>query len=107
LEETSPDPTGGAASPEGIDMKTYEVRFFKTLLSSDGHPFRCLQDRLEITDAGSAETAIAQAERQYETLHNVSTWDRWADSIDISETTDYLPPSKQAAGHGGLASRKP
>lgn len=78
-------------------MKTYEVRFFKTLLSSDGHPFRCLQDSLEITNAGSAEAAMARAERQYEKLHNVSTWSRWADSIDISELTDFTVPPEQPA----------
>ncbi|NVO12614.1 MAG: hypothetical protein HXX10_01120 [Rhodoplanes sp.] len=91
-------------------MKTYEVRFFKTLLSSDGHAFRCLQDSLEITNARSAKTAIVRAERQYEKLHNVSTWDRWADSVDISEMTACpMPPQQpeQPAGHGGLASRKP
>jgi hypothetical protein len=28
-------------------MSTYHVSFFKNLLSSDGHPFKCLQRRVD------------------------------------------------------------
>ena len=35
----------------------YQVSFFKYLLSSDGHPFKCLQGRIGVSDAESAEQA--------------------------------------------------
>jgi hypothetical protein len=44
-------------------MSTYHVSFFKNLLSSDGHPFKCLQRRIDVTDAESAAHA---AERRRE-----------------------------------------
>jgi hypothetical protein len=34
-------------------MSTYHVSFFKYLLSSDGHPFKCLQRRIDVNDAES------------------------------------------------------
>ena len=34
-------------------MSTYHVSFFKNLLSSDGHPFKCLQRRIDVSDAES------------------------------------------------------
>ena len=38
-------------------MSTYHVSFFKYLLSSDGHPFKCLQRRIDVNDAESAAQA--------------------------------------------------
>src|SRR6266511_4580652 len=38
-------------------MSTYHVSFFKNLLSSDGHQFKCLQQRIDISDAESSAQA--------------------------------------------------
>jgi hypothetical protein len=35
-------------------MSAYHVNFFKYLVSSDGHPFKCLQQRIDVSDAESA-----------------------------------------------------
>jgi hypothetical protein len=35
-------------------MSAYYVSFFKNLVSSDGHPFKCLQQRIDVSDAESA-----------------------------------------------------
>ena len=78
-------------------MATYQVRFFKTLLSSDGHPFCCLQDILEIRNADTPDSAVAQAEREYERLHNVSQWNRWADIIEVSEVACRRATRRRAA----------
>ena len=43
-------------SKSGV-MGMYQVSFFKYLLSSDGHPFKCLQGRIGVSDAESAEQA--------------------------------------------------
>jgi hypothetical protein len=42
-------------------MSTYHVSFFKNLLSSDGHPFKCLQRRIDVSDAESDAQAAESA----------------------------------------------
>lgn len=66
-------------------MPRYQISFFKNLVNSDGHPFRCLQGSLEIRDATSSTQAAAQAEKEFEMLNHVPNWNLRADSIDISE----------------------
>ena len=63
-------------------MSTYHVSFFKCLLSSDGHPFKCLQQRIDISDAESAEHA-ENASRAFETLYGFP-WKLRADSIEVT-----------------------
>lgn len=50
-------------------MSTYHVSFFKNLLSSDGHPFKCLQRRIEVSDVESAAQATESASRAFEALY--------------------------------------
>ena len=64
-------------------MPCYKVSFFKELLSSDGHPFNCLQQAIEIQRARSPEQAVEAAQRRYERLHRVSTWKLHADIIRL------------------------
>jgi hypothetical protein len=64
-------------------MSGYRVSFFKHLLSSDGHPFKCLQQRLNLPNAESAERAIESVTRQFETLHGLSNWKMFADSVEV------------------------
>jgi hypothetical protein len=66
-------------------MITYQVSFFKDLLSSNGHPFRCLQDRVQICNADSPAQAAERAQKQFEMLHQIPIWNLRADSVDISE----------------------
>ncbi|MFL9823313.1 hypothetical protein [Rhodoplanes sp. SY1] len=82
-------------------MATYQIRFFKRLLSSDGHPFCCLQDRLEVRNADTPECAVARAERRYERLKNVSQWDRWADVVEVSEVVRRSPARRRIGGRAG------
>jgi hypothetical protein len=63
-------------------MSTYHVSFFKNLLSSDGHPFKCLQQRIGVSDAESAAQAAESASRAFEALYK-SHWKLHADSIEI------------------------
>jgi hypothetical protein len=72
-------------------MPTYQISFFKELVNSDGHRFRCLQGSLEIRDASSSTQATAQAERQFELLHDICRWSLHADSVDISEIPNSAP----------------
>jgi hypothetical protein len=64
-------------------MSTYHVSFFKNLLSSDGHPFKCLQRRIDVTDAESAAQAAESASRAFEALYGCP-WKLHADSIEIN-----------------------
>src|SRR6266550_2016837 len=47
-------------------MSTYHVSFFQNLLSSDGHPFKCLQRRIDVSDAESIAQAAESASRAFE-----------------------------------------
>jgi hypothetical protein len=44
-------------------MSCYRVTFFKNLLSSDGHPFKCIQRAIDIRHARNAEGGGSQADR--------------------------------------------
>jgi hypothetical protein len=75
-------------------MTTYKVNFFKDLMSSDGHQFKCLQRAVEIRRARSVERAIQAAERRYARVHRVSDWSVHADSFEVEidgRKINYLP----------------
>jgi hypothetical protein len=63
-------------------MSAYHVSFFKNLLSSDGHPFKCLQQRIDISDAESAAQAAESASKGFEALYGCP-WKLHADSIEV------------------------
>jgi hypothetical protein len=64
-------------------MTRYSVRFYKNLLSSDGHPFKCLQrqidvnDARDVTQAGELATGIFQADRM------IGDWQLAADTREV------------------------
>ena len=43
-------------------MNSYRVSFYKDLLNSDGHSFKCLQREVDVQSDGPSE-ALEQAER--------------------------------------------
>jgi hypothetical protein len=63
-------------------MSAYHVSFFKNLLTSDGHPFKCLQQRIDIRDAASVAQAAESASREFEALYGCP-WKLHADSIEV------------------------
>jgi hypothetical protein len=64
-------------------MSPYHVSFFKTLLSSDGHPSKCLQYRIDISDAETSTQAVEAACKAFEALYG-APWKLHADSIDVT-----------------------
>ena len=54
----------------------------KTLLSSDGHPSKCLQYRIDIPDAETSVQAVEAACKAFEALYG-APWRLHADSIDV------------------------
>jgi hypothetical protein len=63
-------------------MSAYHVSFFKNLLSSDGHPFKCLQRRIDVAAVENAAEAAESASRAFEVLYGCS-WKLHADSIEV------------------------
>jgi hypothetical protein len=68
-------------------MARYRVSFFKNLLSSDGHQFKCLQQQVDVTNSEGVAPAMESASRQFERCHGLQHWQQLADSIEI-ETAD-------------------
>ncbi len=64
-------------------MSAYRVKFFKYLLSSDGHEFRCLQQQIDVPNIESSDQAAESAARQFEKLRGVRDWKVLADSIEV------------------------
>jgi hypothetical protein len=76
----------GASRPDaGRTLMThFQVTFSKSLLSSDGHPFKCAQQVIDL-DALDAEAAVQAAKRRFEYLHHLRNWRVRADFVDVSE----------------------
>ena len=64
-------------------MSDYRVSFFKNLVNSNGHRFKCLQERIDLLDIDCAEHATASAARQFEEHHGLRDWTLYADSIEV------------------------
>ena len=64
-------------------MTRYRVTFFKYLLSSDGHKFKCPQCTIEIRNARSAERAVEAAKRRFERLRLIHDWTSYADYFEL------------------------
>ena len=59
-------------------MTNYQIKFFKNLVSSDGHPFKVLQ-RVIVSRSESCEEAVRIAQQRFEGLENVGDWRLHAD----------------------------
>jgi hypothetical protein len=62
---------------------SYRVSFFKALLSSDGHQFRCLQQSIVIRRARNVERAVEAAKRRFERRCRVTDWRLCADGVEL------------------------
>jgi hypothetical protein len=75
-------------------MACYRVSFFKDLVSSDGHPFKCIQKIIEIRHARSPERAVKCAQLRYERLDRVHDWTLHSDCLGLEidgKKVDYCP----------------
>jgi hypothetical protein len=64
-------------------MAVYAVTFYKHLLSSDGHQFKCPQSTVRVGLARTPDRAVKAAQRRYERLEGVSNWTLFADGFDL------------------------
>jgi len=64
-------------------MASYCVNFYRVLLSSDGHPFRCLQGQIDVPEVESSTEAAEIASKRFEALHRIPDWKIHADAREI------------------------
>ena len=64
-------------------MPGYRVSFYKDVLSSDGHCFKCLQQQIDVPDSKNTEQAAESASRIFASLHGLRDWRLYADSLEV------------------------
>lgn len=64
-------------------MSHYRVSYFKNLLSSDGHQFKCLQQQFDFPNVENAEEAAETAARQFINLRGVHRLKTFVDAIQV------------------------
>jgi hypothetical protein len=69
-------------------MTTYHVKFYKNMMSSDGHPFKVLQRVIEVRRSNSRELAMKAAEHRFERDKHVSNSRIFSDSIETESKDD-------------------
>jgi hypothetical protein len=65
-------------------MASYQVKFIKKLLSSDGHGFEVVQRVISVGRSTDAEEAARIAQHQFERLEHVPDWRLHADFCETS-----------------------
>jgi hypothetical protein len=65
-------------------MPKYRVSFFKRLLSSDGHPFKCLQEHIVLSDMESPAEAAECASQLFAVHHSIREWKLYADELEVT-----------------------
>jgi len=70
-------------------MVQYRVHFFKNLLSSDGHEFKCRQRVIEIEHARSDDRALKAAQLRFKRLTHVGSWRTLADCCELETPGDH------------------
>jgi hypothetical protein len=73
-------------------MRAYQVNFFKKLVSSDGHAFKCPQQAITV-DAQSMEIALDAAKRQFERRRSIPDWRLHADAAEVTEDPAVTQPA--------------
>jgi hypothetical protein len=74
----------------------YQIKFYKHLLSSDGHPFKVLQRVIPVDQSDNSDDAVRVAQRRFEGLENVDDWRLHADVIEACAEQQRMPDSKAA-----------
>lgn len=64
-------------------MSDFRVSFFKTVLSSNGHRFKCLQDVIDIRSP-TPDQAVAAAAALFAQQHGQRDWKIYADAIEVA-----------------------
>ncbi len=65
-------------------MTGYRIYFFKTLVNSDGHPFKCLQGEIEIRNSNTEAEAMESASLQFARERGLTNWKIYADDVEVT-----------------------
>jgi hypothetical protein len=87
-------------------MSSYRVRVFKTLLSSDGHSFKCPQFEIDIAHAKSAQRAIEAARCRYERRRRLPDWKSIADLVEARDMETAASEGQPALRRSGRQRRE-
>jgi hypothetical protein len=68
---------------EGFGMSRFRVKFFNTLLGSDGHPHKVLQRTIDLQEPKTAKDAVELAKRDFECLECVPDWHLHAQCCEV------------------------
>jgi hypothetical protein len=75
-------------------MNSYRVAFYKDLLNSDGHSFKCLQRQVDVESDGPSQ-ALVLAERL---VDNERLNDDWVEVMHLAGHQEFEhPPSQPSA----------
>lgn len=88
-------------------MRSYRVRVFKMLLSSDGHSFKCPQFENDIAHAKSAQRAIEAARCRYERRRRLPDWRSIADLVEASDVEMAAAKRQPILRRSGRPRREP
>ena len=83
-------------------MPAYRVSFYKTLLSSDGHAFKCLQQQIDVTESENVTQAAEAASRAFARLHGMRDWKVYADCFEVTPA-EIVPPIVERQALDSLA----
>ena len=64
-------------------MSHYVVTFFKNLVDSDGHPFKTVQEEIELA-CDSPQAAVEAAIGRFTDARHVHDWTIHADSFELA-----------------------
>jgi hypothetical protein len=82
-------------------MTSYHVTFFKNLVNSNGHQFKCSQGSIDIRRARSDQRALQAAQLRFQRAKTISNWTLYADvvELDVLETNGSARILVQTAAH--------
>jgi hypothetical protein len=64
-------------------MPRYRVCFYKHLVNSDGHPFKCLQAQIDVRNCATEAQAAQRAAKTFEAAYGLQNWELHADAIEV------------------------
>ncbi len=73
-------------------MSQFQVSFYKTLRSSCGTPFRCIQATIPVADAPTPGDAALTAQREFERVLRIPDWKLHGDFFEVQLGSRVLHP---------------
>jgi hypothetical protein len=77
-------------------MPGYRVSFYKDVLSSDGHSFKCLQQQIDVPESENTIQAAESASKTFASLHGLRDWTLYADSLEVSAVDPVVSEQRAA-----------